>query len=61
MVNYSIKKNSKHFDIYESKTEQVIITLPKKDQAQKIAMHLNMDGGFAGWTPSFFLKTANYK
>lgn len=61
MINYRIQKKNKEFDIFETRTEQVIASVPNKEQAQKIAMHLNMGGGFDGWSPEFFLKTIKYK
>ena len=61
MIDYRIQKNKKNFDIFETRTETVIASVLVKSDAQKIAMHLNMGGGFGGWTPGFFLKSVKYK
>lgn len=45
------------YDIVEAKTDHVVATLPGfNDQAKAMTRHLNMGGGFAGWTPAFFLE-----
>lgn len=43
------------FTIYEKNTEQNILRFPKYDQATTVTKHFEAGGGFAGWTPSFFL------
>jgi hypothetical protein len=43
------------YEVVESGTRQVINTELTKNEAKAMARHLNMGGGFDGWTPSFFL------
>lgn len=43
-------------DIIETKTDHVVATLPSHPgKAKALCRHLNLGGGFDGWTPSFFL------
>lgn len=53
MVNYKIIKEDKFFNVVETATEQVIKQLDSKQQAIKLVQHLNMGGGYDGFTPSF--------
>ena len=44
------------YDILETPTNLVVATIPGyADQAKQMCRHLNMGGGFDGWTPQFFL------
>lgn len=46
------------YDILETKTNQVVATLPgHSGEAKALCRHLNMGGGFDSWTPAFFLET----
>lgn len=55
MINYKIIEQNNEFKVYESQTEQIIHTLPNKNQAREKVKHFNLGGGFDGWTPSFML------
>jgi hypothetical protein len=46
------------YDVLEETTSQVIKTFPgdKFSEARAFMRHLNLGGGFDGWTPSFLLK-----
>jgi hypothetical protein len=44
------------YSIYEVPTEQVIKTFNDKKEARAFLRHLNLGGGFDGWSPSFFLR-----
>lgn len=45
-------------DILETKTNQIIATIPgHNDEAKKLCRHLNMGGFFDGFTPAFFLQS----
>lgn len=55
-MNYKIVMNSVNFDVIETCTEQVIRTFEAHKEAKKFLRHLNLGGGFDGWTPTFFLK-----
>lgn len=56
MMNYVIKENGGSWDVYETRTEQVVKTCSTICEAQVVKTHLNLGGGFDSWTPSFFLK-----
>jgi len=45
--------------VIETTTSQTIKTAKTVDEAKKLARHLNLGGGFDGFTPNFFLK--NFK
>jgi hypothetical protein len=53
MVNYKIVKEDKVFNVVETATEQVIKVLDSKPEAIKLVQHLNMGGGFDGFTPTY--------
>jgi hypothetical protein len=42
-------------EVVETGTRQVIKSDMTKNDAKSLARHLNMGGGFDGFTPSFFL------
>lgn len=39
----------------ETKEEVLIKTFSNKEDAKTFSRHLNLGGGFDGWTPDFFL------
>lgn len=43
------------YEVVETGTRQIIKTEMRKEEAKSMARHLNMGGGFDGFTPSFFL------
>lgn len=53
---YRMFENDKRFFVLEIATDQIIRQFTDKSDAKSFMRHLNMDGGFAGWTPTFFLK-----
>jgi len=57
MMNYKINedKNKSKFVVFETKTEQPIFEIADFSEAKKLMKHLNLGGGFDGWTPSFLL------
>ena len=60
MNKYKIKKNkNKHFQVVEIETENVLKTFCNFSDAKKLQIHLNLGGGFNGFTPNFMreLKT----
>jgi hypothetical protein len=61
MDNYDIKTTKGKFQVTESTTDQVIITAKSIKKATVLCRNLNLGGGFAGWTPSFFITTAKKK
>lgn len=56
-MNYNLVENKVKsvYDVVETATDQVIYTSNEKD-ARLFMRHLNLGGGFDGWTPSFLLK-----
>lgn len=56
--NYVIVENhnsDKLYEVVETPTEQVIDSFESHDEARKFSRHLNLGGGFDGWTPAFCL------
>ena len=61
-MNYKIKTSpSNVFEVLETKTNQVIASFAEHKTAKELLRHLNLGGGFDGWTPSFILKTIKIK
>jgi hypothetical protein len=54
-LNYKIVNNDTMFDIFETQTEQNIKSFDDNTEARKFLRHLNLGGGFDGWSPNFFL------
>lgn len=58
-MGYKIIENEKAFEVIErrseTKEEYTIKRFTNKDDAKKFSRHLNLGGGFDGWTPDFFL------
>lgn len=42
--------------VVETLTNQVIKSFYSREKAKKLLRHLNLGGGFDGWTPTFFMK-----
>lgn len=63
MMNYRYINTTSHngqdgmevCNIVENNTNQVIKTGLILQKAKGVVRHLNMGGGFDGWTPTFFL------
>lgn len=53
------EKNCPVYNVIETQTEQVVKSFDSKDKAKKFLRHLNLGGGFDGWTPTFFLNKLN--
>jgi len=51
-------KDKSMYDVFEETTSQVIKSFPgdKFSEARSFMRHLNLGGGFDGWTPSFLVK-----
>ena len=52
---YKMVEDNNTFGIYEIATEQVIKTFTDRNEARKFLRHVNLGGGFNGWTPTFFM------
>jgi hypothetical protein len=52
-------KDKTMYDVLEETTNQVIKSFPGDEflNARKFMRHLNLGGGFDGFTPTFFLKS----
>ena len=52
-------KDKSMYDVFEETTSQVIKSFPgdKFLEARSFMRHLNLGGGFDGFTPTFFLKS----
>jgi hypothetical protein len=44
------------YNVIETTTNQIIKSFPAPTEAKEFMRHLNLGGGFDGWTPSFLLK-----
>jgi hypothetical protein len=60
-MNYKIRNNSNRFEVFETTTNQLIGAFPTQKEAKDLLRHLNLGGGFDGWTPTFILKTIKNK
>ena len=54
-MNYKIKMTESGFSVMETSTNQIIREFKGLEPARKVLRHLNLGGGFDGWTPQFFL------
>lgn len=53
---YKLIEDNDGLKIFENSTNQIIKTFKDNKEARKFLRHLNLGGGFDGWTPTFFLK-----
>lgn len=58
---YKIVEQKNSYGVYEIATEQIIKTFTDFSEARKFLRHLNLGGGFNGWSPSFFLRSVKVK
>jgi len=56
MVDYKVVKDNFGYNVVENKTDQIIKVFEQQADAKKLMKHLNLGGGFAGFTPNFFTK-----
>jgi REP element-mobilizing transposase RayT len=59
--DYKIIENNGVYCVWEIPTEQTIKTFMDRKEAKKFLRHLNLGGGFSGWTPTFFMKEVDVK
>ena len=53
-MNYKLVENKGKFFVFEKPTMQKISkTYDTKEEARSFLRHLNLGGGFDGWTPAF--------
>jgi diaminopimelate decarboxylase len=56
-MNYKITEaeNKINYAVFETQTDQIIKQISDFSEARKFMKHLNLGGGFDGWTPNFLL------
>jgi diaminopimelate decarboxylase len=60
-MNYKIKSNNNLFEVVETATNQIVGKFADQKAAKELLRHLNLGGGFDGWSPTFILKTIKIK
>ena len=60
MMNYRVVEGS-NFTVVETATDLIIKTYKTLREAKSFMRHLNLGGGFDGFTPEFILKKVDYK
>jgi hypothetical protein len=56
MLNYVLLKEKRKYTVLETQTAQKILVFKTKTSASGLMDHLNLGGGFDGFTPSFVLR-----
>lgn len=56
-MNYKMKVDNGVHQVLETSTEQIIETFKDNKECRKFMRHLNLGGGFDGFTPQFVLKS----
>lgn len=56
MLNYVLTKDKRKYTVLETQTLQKIVVFKTKTQANGLMTHLNLGGGFDGFTPAFVLR-----
>jgi hypothetical protein len=49
-----VKQQDASFVVTETQTQTILKEHLQYEEAKKLTRHLNLGGGFAGWTPTFF-------
>jgi hypothetical protein len=55
MSNYRVDRTTSGYQVFETKSEQSIHACTSFVEANKFAQHLELGGGFNGYTPNFFV------
>lgn len=58
--NYSIEENNGIYSVVEYLTEQTVGKFSDKLEARKFLRHLNLGGGFDGWSPAFMFRPIEF-
>lgn len=58
-MNYKMQEINSGYVVFETMTNQIIKTFQSREKAKRFLRHLNLGGGFDGWTPTFLLKKLN--
>jgi hypothetical protein len=58
MMNYKAIQSATvgRFDVFETQTDQIVLSATTNEIAKEMCRHLNLGGGFDGQTPTFFLQ-----
>ena len=60
-MNYRINIKNNIFEVVEVTTNYIIKSFTLHKEAKDLMRHLNLGGGFDGFTPRFFLKERPYQ
>jgi len=55
-VDYKVVEKDGKFCVKEQATDYIIKTFDSREEAKKVMKFLNLGGGFAGFSPNFFVK-----
>lgn len=56
-MNYkTVKHSNGKYVVVETQTDQIMKVCDTNDEARKLMKHLNLGGGFDGFSPNFFTK-----
>ena len=55
-MNYKMLNDLGKYKVLEVATEQSVGIFETQTEARKFLRHLNLGGGFDGWSPSFMLR-----
>lgn len=55
-VDYKVVEKDGKFCVKEQATDYIIKTFESREEAKKVMKFLNLGGGFAGFSPNFFVK-----
>jgi hypothetical protein len=54
-MNYKVVKDNFGYNVLETGTDQIMKVCESQEEAKKLMKHLNLGGGFDGFTPSFIV------
>lgn len=54
-MNYKLVNRKNKHGVLEIQTNQIIKLFDNRNDARDLLRHLNLGGGFDGWTPSFMI------
>jgi len=55
-VDYKVIENDGFYCVQEKSTGHLIQEFNRIEDAKKLMKHLNLGGGFSGWTPEFIVR-----
>lgn len=60
-MNYKIIKVDDQYSVLETTTDQIVFSHKDREESKKAMRHMNLGGGFDGFTPSFMIKKIKNK